>query len=148
MPESGPVAPVPADAEEHTLADAHRDIDFGNRYRIEYIKHLISIATAVLVFTVTFMKDFVGKKSSEAEGRFLLLLGWSALVASMVAGIFHMRYWSWYYVSWGTRWKEPTARDWRATVNARRKIAENLQVYGFIIGLLCLMIFAVWNVYV
>jgi hypothetical protein len=137
--------PSPVEDDERSLADAHRDINFGNRYRLEYIKHLISVATGVLVFTIAFMKDFVRTDAAHADARFLLLLGWSALVASAVAGIFHMRYWAWYYTSWGTEWTAPRAKEWRTAVDRRRVVAENVQLYGFVAGILCLLIFAGWN---
>ncbi|OYW74606.1 MAG: hypothetical protein B7Z37_16990 [Verrucomicrobia bacterium 12-59-8] len=132
---------------ERTLADAHRDIEFGNNYRLEYIKHLISIATGVFVFSVTFMKDFVGKPTTEATAKLALPVGWLFMVVSILAGILHMRYWACYYTSWGTKWTKPKAKEWRAVINKRRKVAESVQIYGFIAGLSLLLFFTTWNLY-
>jgi hypothetical protein len=134
-------------APERTLADAHRDIEFGNNYRLEYIKHLISIATGVFIFSVTFMKDLVGRPITEASVKFALPLGWCALVISIFAGILHMRYWAWFYTSWGTQWTDPKAKKRRFTIDRRRKAAERIQIYGFVAGLIFLLLFAAWNLY-
>ncbi|MGI8732842.1 MAG: hypothetical protein ACR2LM_06025 [Pyrinomonadaceae bacterium] len=64
------------DLKQESLSDAHLDIGLGNQYRIEYIKHLVSIATRVFVFSVTFMKYLVGKPTASANLRLVLISGW------------------------------------------------------------------------
>ncbi|UPT69322.1 MAG: hypothetical protein M0D53_08790 [Flavobacterium sp. JAD_PAG50586_2] len=128
-------------SDNRTLADEHRDIEFGNNYRLEYIKHLISISTGVIIFSVTFMKDIITIQSVQKVDKYVLAVGWFMLLISVFAGILHMRYWAWYYISWGTNWEKPSAKLWRRKINIRRKIAEKLQVGGFIIGLTLLTIF-------
>ena len=140
-------ADVGVSEEHHTLEAAHRDIAFGNNFRIEYIKHLISIATGVFVFSVTFTKDFIGKPVTAVGAKVALLLGWMALIVSIFAGILHMRYWAQYYISWGIDWTEPSAKKWRRRLDRRRRIAEKSQIYGFVLGLLFLVTFAAWNLF-
>jgi hypothetical protein len=132
---------------EHTPEHAHRDIAFGNEYRLEYIKHLVSIATGVFVFSVTFMKDVVGSPTPAANMRGLLLVGWVALLISIFAGLFHMRLWAAYYISWGVGWKESSARAWRRKLNRWRKVSEVSQFVGFGVGTLLLVAFAAVNLF-
>jgi hypothetical protein len=130
---------------EHTTEQRQQDIQFGNSYRLEYIKHLISVSTGVFVFTVTFMKDFLGKASGTATLRPALIAGWLALVVSVIAGIYHMRYWAWFFISWGRGPGNEEEIAWRKQISKRRRIAEQIQFYGFFIGLACLLSFAIWN---
>jgi amino acid transporter len=125
-------------------AIATRDLGLGNTYRIEYIKHLVSISTGVFVFSVTFMKDLVGP-FSQVVGKPFLIAGWSVLVISIISGIFHMSLWASIYISWGLYWESPRAKRERAVLNRWRKIAERAQVLGFLAGLVLLVIFASLN---
>ena len=131
-------------ADRRTLGDAHLDIGLGNNYRLEYVKHLVSIATGIFVFSVTFMKDLIGEPS-QASLKVFLISGWSALAVSIVSGVFHMRLWGAYYISWGLHYDAPHAEEYRKSINRRRKIAEWLQICGFAAGLLLLLAFAAWN---
>jgi hypothetical protein len=131
---------------ERTLAEAHLDLGLGNTYRLEYIKHLVSIASGIFVFSVTFMKDLVGKPPNEVAGTPLLAFGWTSLVLSIVCGVIHMRCWASYYISWGLHYEDRPARTRRAQVNRMRRIAEYGQVVGFAVGLLFLLAFAIRNV--
>ena len=130
---------------EHTIEQRQQDIQFGNSFRLEYIKHLISLSTGVFVFTVTFMKDFLGKASATATLKPALILGWLALVVSIIAGIYHMRYWAWFFISWGRSPTDEKEIRWRNQVMSQRRIAEEIQFYSFFIGLTSLLSFAIWN---
>lgn len=131
---------------EHTIEQRQQDFQFGNSFRLEYIKHLISISTGVFVFTVTFMKEFLGKTpATTATLKPALITGWLALVVSVIAGIYNMRYWSWFFTSWGRSPMDEKEVMWRRQVDSRRKVAEKIQFYGFFIGLACLLFFAIWN---
>lgn len=139
--------PQRKDLKQENLADAHTDIGFGNDYRIEYIKHLVSIATGVFVFSITFLKDFVGLQPANAQYKVVLLIGWFALLLSIIAGIIHMRYWAMYYISWGTHYEDTKGREFRRALNPKRKAAEAVQFFGFGLGLLFLLAFAASNLY-
>jgi hypothetical protein len=129
-----------------TLADSHLDIGLGNQFRLEYIKHLVSLSTGVFVFSIAFMKDIMGKPIAQVLVKPVLICGWASLVVSTFAGILHMRYWASYYISWGTGWQEPGARRYRSTLNRRRKAAEVIQIAGFVIGLILFVVFTAFNI--
>ena len=69
-------------AQVHELM--HRDISIGNEYRKERIKLLTTLATGVFALTVTFHKDLF-HSTLTPEGLSLLLLGWAALIVSLLA---------------------------------------------------------------
>lgn len=75
----------------------HRDIAVGNDYRKERIKLLTTLATGVFALTVTFHKDLFGATLTRT-GLWLILLGWAALIASLLAGIVHFRKWEDFYL--------------------------------------------------
>jgi amino acid transporter len=143
---------VPPEKKRHVDPSTHEtrvspDIGFGNTYRLEYIKTLLSIGTGVLVFSVTFMKDLVGKPLSQVVDKEFLVAGWGVLIVSVVAGIFHMRLWASYYISWGlSAATEPGYRH-RRILNRNRKIAEYTQLAAFLAGLILLVIFASLNLF-
>ena len=82
-------------AQVHELM--HRDISIGNEYRKERIKLLTTLATGVFALTVTFHKDLF-HSTLTPEGLSLLLLGWAALIVSLLAGIYHFRKWEDFYL--------------------------------------------------
>ena len=133
--------------DSRSLAEKHKDIEFSNAYRIEYIKHLMAIAAGVFAFTITFAKDFLGRAASGTAAKPLLLLGWGALLVSLVAGVMHMRFWASYYVYWANALHDLTAKEWRARLDITRKITELVQVITFMVGMGCLFLFAAVNMY-
>lgn len=133
--------------EKRSLSDQHKDIEFANTYRLEYIKHLISISTGVAIFSVTFMKDVLERNSQSISQKFILLSGWGLLLLSTFAGIFHMRYWAWYFISWDINPYKEEAKKWRNKIDIKRKRAEKLQIYGFIVGFTLLTIFTAVNLF-
>lgn len=54
----------------------------------EHLKQIITVASATLVLTVTFVKDIVSPKGSEANVSWLLPASWGALSISVVIAIF------------------------------------------------------------
>lgn len=125
-----------------TLEDIHRDVDFANRYRLEYIKHLMSIAAGIFVISITFMKDFVGNYGT-AIFKMGLVAGWGCLVMSIVSGIGHMKCWDRYYISYRKQREEGDRR--RKRINLWRIISETLQISFFIAGLVLIFSFSVMN---
>ncbi len=134
------------ETDNRTLSEAHLDIGLGNNYRIEYIKHLMSIAAGAFVFSVTFTKDILGSSPISAAMKAALLAGWAALAISTIAGIFHMRLWAQYYISWGLDYEKKSAKEWRWKLNWRRKVADTIQVGGFVVGFGALLVFAAWTI--
>jgi hypothetical protein len=92
----------------------HRDIAAGNEYRKERIKLLTTLATGVFALTVTFHKDLFGATLTRT-GLWLMLLGWLALIVSLLAGILHFHKWEDFYLEYGTQgsalWRYRTASD-------------------------------------
>jgi len=132
----------PSNPDERTLTEAHLDLALGNNYRMEYIKHLMSIAAGAFVFSVTFTKDMLGEAQPSSLMNTILLASWAALALSTLAGIFHMRFWAQYYINWGLHYENPSAKRWRYKLNRWRKIADTLQVSCFAVGLAAMLIFA------
>src|ERR1700728_1748681 len=68
----------------------HRDITIGNDYRKERLKLLITLASGVFALTVTFHKDLFSGVL-DLSGLVLLLVGWSALLLSLLFGVLHFQ---------------------------------------------------------
>jgi hypothetical protein len=108
----------------------HRDIAMGNDYRKERIKLLTTLATGVFALTVTFHKDMFSATLTRT-GLWLILLGWAALIASLLAGIIHFRKWEDFYLEHRAKgnavWKYRTATDeqGRETASAAYFKADN-----------------------
>jgi amino acid transporter len=130
--------------DERTLADVHRDIDFGNRYRLEYIKHLMSLSAGVFVVSIAFMKELMPPER-HVRMAYGLGVGWVSLILSLFSGIAHMRYWASFYISFLKPFDDPVAKARRRRINARRKIAELLQLGCFVTGLVLILLFAILN---
>jgi hypothetical protein len=92
----------------------HRDIAVGNDYRKERIKLLTALATGVFALTVTFHKDLFGATLTRT-GLWFILLGWAALILSLLAGIFHFRTWEDFYLEHRAQgnavWRHRTASN-------------------------------------
>jgi hypothetical protein len=112
----------------------HRDVGFANAFRHELIKHTMSIATALFAFTILFLKDYLG--SSQVSGKFLVSAGWISLAVSLVGGLWHMRQWDRYYISYRDYRYDPEKGDReRKIINGWRKVASSFQFVGFALGL-------------
>jgi hypothetical protein len=132
----------------------HRDIAIGNDYRKERLKLLIALATGVFALTVTFHKDLFHDSLTRAD-LWLLLVGWAALVVSLIAGIFHFQKWEDFYLEHRARgnalWRyriaatEAEKRDARISFNRSKQKIDDIQdsykkcnavqTWGLIIGL-------------
>ncbi len=127
---------------DRTLEDIHRDVDFSNRYRLEYIKHLMSLSAGIFVISIAFMKDVVGGYST-AVFKIGLVVGWAFLILSLVGGIFHMKCWDRYYISY--RKPKDVGDIRRKRINRWRIIAETSQITFFALGIVLLFGFAALN---
>jgi hypothetical protein len=129
------------------LEDVHRDIALANQYRMEFIKHTMSLATAVLVFTVTFIKDtFSGTTMPKAV--LLITLGWLALSLSLMGGLGHMWAWDRYYISYRKDYqgKRDEGEARRKKADFYRRIAAFVQVSSFAAGLVLIILFYYLNI--
>jgi hypothetical protein len=75
----------------------NRDIGLGNQFRLEAVKHCMTIATGAFVLTVSFYKNFA---QSTGHALVLALIDWALMIMSLGAGIVQMRYWEEFYISY------------------------------------------------
>jgi len=141
-----------ADSTDRSFEDLHRDISLANQYRLEFIKHALSLAAAVFVFTVTFVKDIVGEFRL-AVHPWLIGFGWGAMVVSLLGGLGHLAGWDRYYISYRrdyqfARYGRGTAeggRHARKTITLARRFAMWAQLLGFAVGLIAIAWFSYVN---
>lgn len=55
----------------------------ANEYAVEALKQIITLSSAILALTITFIKDALGDARSQAIATFLVPLSWSFLVVSL-----------------------------------------------------------------
>ncbi len=127
-----------------TREDVRRDIAIANQFRMEFIKHQMSLATAVLVFTVSFIKEALPQGATTRLGVHYIGLGWLAMALSMVGGLAHMLSWERFYISYRDydfhgKWQDGKAV--RKGINALRICAAWVQTGGFVIGLFLITYF-------
>jgi len=126
-----------------TIEALHRDIAFANQYRLELIKHLLTLATALLAFTVSFRPSL-----RVAEHEWLMYIGWIALGLSLIGGIFHMLGWDRFYISYHDfDYKDRDGKRPRKIIKIWRRYAMITQFSGFIIGVVCVALFAALNIH-
>jgi hypothetical protein len=105
------------DAQKEELAEKRYDRDVGltNIYRLECIKHCMTLATGTLVFTVTFKKDYLSHGPGSIVGNTFASAGWVFLVLSLASGIWHMQCWEHFYSAWISDHSGDTAKRKRLT---------------------------------
>jgi hypothetical protein len=128
--------------ESRTLADLHRDVDFANRYRTEYIKHMMSLSAGIFVISVAFMKEIIGGYSNSVF-RYGLILGWLCLILSLIGGIFLMKCWDRFFISYRNPINEGKKK--RKVINRWRIFSEACQITFFVLGLVLIFSFAALN---
>ena len=128
--------------ESRTLEDIHRDVDFSNRYRLEYIKHLMSLSAGIFVISVAFMKDVIGEPTVVVF-KLGLITGWGFLILSLVGGILHMKCWDRYYISY--RKDEDIGNIRRKHINMWRIAFETCQIAFFLLGITMIFCFVALN---
>jgi hypothetical protein len=84
MPMSSMVQSAMSVTSTNNSFDARRQKSFD--YYLEAAKQLITLATAVIAFTVTFAKDFVGGTSP--FGKWVAAFAWGFYLCSIVCGLF------------------------------------------------------------
>ena len=135
-----------------TIESVHRDIGFANAYRMELLKHLMTISAALFAFTVTFRPTL-----DAVQCRWAMWIGWTGLAVSMIGGMVHMLGWDHYYKSYrdfdyGLREDPDTERGRREgrakrnQINRWRRVAMVAQFVGFAIGVIGVGTFAAINI--
>lgn len=122
----------------------HRDIALANQYRLEFIKHTMSLAAAALVFTITFRKDIIGTASPQHTS--LIGIGWTAMIVSLLGGLGHLAGWDRFYITYRDHKDDRVAGDAaRAEITTLRRLAMIVQLLGFFIGLICIAAYCLLN---
>lgn len=147
--------PLPSDPEERKrrVDELHFNVGLANDFRMEFVKHTMSLAGAVFIFTVTFIKDIAGPELAKVSHRELILIGWGSMLLSLVAGLGHMAGWDRFYSSYrrdfrfaiyrvGTEDRGPQTRK---VVTMWRRFAMWIQLAMFAVGLLAIGLFSYAN---
>lgn len=137
------------DPEQHEMI--HRDISIGNQYRQEGIKHSMTLATGVFVFTATFYEKFT-KPVSQIPNAFpvIIALGWLCLVCSLLSGLLHMYGWERFYLSYRHDHRDEATR--LAAKLKRDRLLEQIDFYrhvqggGLVIGLLLIGLYVICSI--
>jgi hypothetical protein len=122
----------------------HSDLGFANTYRLELIKTVMTLAAGLLAFTVTFRPNL-----KPIDAGWLVWPGWLGLGFSLVGALFNMLGWEHFYLSyrdfdWKGKKDEGVAA--RRRITSWRRPAMLVQFAGFMLGVLCVAIFAALNI--
>ena len=121
----------------------HPDIGLANKYRLEVIKTVLGIATALLAFTISFRP-----KLSTVQYEWMMQASWVALAVSIIAGIATMYCWELFYISYRNKdWKGdgPAGKALRKDITRFRRFFFTLEVAGCLIGVVGVAYFSVVN---
>jgi hypothetical protein len=128
------------------LEITQNNVGLANTYRIELSKQLLTIATALFAFTVTFYG--VGAPGARAPGApyaAYTAIGWAALAASIFCGLFVMWAWERFYISYrDCDYHGEGAEGFkrRKRLTAWRRAALVVQYATFLGGVVCVGLFA------
>jgi hypothetical protein len=135
--------PTDKDERKPTIESVHKNIELGNTYRMELLKQSLTIAAAILAFSVTFRPTL-----TQVDYAWLMWGGWLALTISVSSGMLHMLLWSHFYLShrdfdWHDRPAEGKAR--RKLITFWQRFVMFLQFLGFACGVVGIGLFAALN---
>jgi hypothetical protein len=125
-----------------TIDSLQKDIETGNSYRMEALKQMLTLATALLAFTVSFRPTL---KAVNQE--WLIFYSWLALGISIVSGIAIMMCWERFYLAYRLDWhdKAKEGENRRDQITLVRRLLLLLQLISFAFGTLGVAIFAGLN---
>jgi hypothetical protein len=119
------------------------DIGFANTYRLEVIKTVLGIATALLAFTISFRP-----KLSIVQYEWMMQASWVALSTSIIAGVVTMYCWELFYISYRNQdWKghANAGKALRKKITGIRKFFFTLEIAGCLLGVAGVAYFSVVN---
>lgn len=112
------------------------DIGFANNYRMEVIKAVLGISTALLAFTISFRP-----KLSVVQYEWMMQWSWVALATSILAGIVTLYCWELFYISY----RDQNGKTLRNKITGFRRFFFGLEVLGCVVGVVGVAIFSVVN---
>jgi hypothetical protein len=131
------------------IAATQADVGFAIQFRLEFAKQLLTIATALLAFSVGFFTTPAAVAPAAARALApLAWMGWGFLIVSIVLGLYQLRCWDWFYVSYRDYdhdKKYELGKAYRKGVTYRRRNAMAVQFATLLIGILFVAIFAAFR---
>lgn len=131
-----------------TIEDVHRDIALANSYRQEFIKHMLSLATAVFVFTISFKKGIIGDGAPRSPE--LAACAWALMAISIMGGIAHLAGWDRFYISFRDHdypVPDGKGKGVRQRISFWRRVAMWCQIVGFFGGVPLIAAFVIVNLW-
>lgn len=126
---------------ESELGAIHTDVGFANQYRIELIKTTMTLAAAMLAFTVTFRPTL-----ASVSNEWLIWVGWLSLGLSTIGAMLNMYGWERIYISYRDfRDEVAKGEGVRAGITWWRRVAMFFQFFGFGVGVLAVGAFSALN---
>lgn len=122
-------------------AGLHTDVGFGNQYRLELIKTTLTVAVALLAFTVSFRPTL-----ADPSAVWLIWVGWIALGLSSTGAMVNMYGWERIYISYRDyRGDRTSGEKYRERTTVWRRIGMAAQFGGFAVGVLSIAVFSAIN---
>ncbi len=127
---------------EQTIDSLLEDIKTGNSYRMESLKLMLTLATGLLAFTVTFRPTLV-----TVVDEWLIYWSWCSLGVSIVSGIGVMLCWERFYLSYRLNWHKQAQKGKRKRkfLTFLRRVLLLLQFGSFAYGVIGVAVFAAEN---
>jgi hypothetical protein len=120
------------------------DLEHAVDYRKEYYKYAISIATALLAFTVSFPPQL----SKAPDATWLLFLGWAGLGVAVLSGVCVHRVWAELFIGFrdhDNRGRREDGLKVRKSLNSERRFLDVARMVGLAADVVCVVIFAEAN---
>lgn len=126
---------------EPTNEAVQTDIGFGNQFRLELVKTILTLAPALLAFTIAFRPKLV-----QLDWEWLMWLGWIGLGLSTLGAMVNMYGWERFYLSYRDfKHNIPAGVAARKIITLWRRAGAVLQFGGFGGGVLAIAVFAAKN---
>jgi hypothetical protein len=127
---------------KQTIESLQEDIKTGNSYRMESLKLMLTLATGLLAFTVSFRPTL-----ANVTDEWLIYWSWCSLGISIVSGIAVMLCWERFYLSYRLNWHNQAQRGktTRKVLTFCRRVLLVLQFGFFAYGVIGVAVFAAKN---
>ena len=127
---------------EQTIESLQEDIKTGNAYRMESLKLMLTLATGLLAFTVSFRPTL-----ANVIDEWLIYWSWCSLGISIVSGIGVMLCWERFYLSYRLNWHNQAqkGKTKRKLLTFLRRVLLVLQFGSFAYGVIGVAVFAAEN---